>query len=264
MKSTVKNIVLWILAVFMFLMAISAAAVGSVLGFILFTITGLFVSPLRKKIFEKLKLPNIKSIFTVFIVIGLFIVSVVATTTYGNTRQYTSNTSRSQVEEISSENDSLTAKVSQLNDKLNANKDEYQSKQEEYESSLKEKEAQIESQKSQIADLQDQINKLGDYQSQIDTLTAENNTLKNQISELQQQANDATNASTDSGAAVSSSSTTVSNSDSSNNDDTTVYITKTGEKYHRDGCRYLSQSKIPISKSDAISQGYDACSVCNP
>lgn len=44
----------------------------------------------------------------------------------------------------------------------------------------------------------------------------------------------------------------------------TVYITNTGSKYHRSGCRYLSKSKIPISLSDAISRGYGACSVCNP
>ncbi|MDQ7094244.1 hypothetical protein REC12_11650 [Desulfosporosinus sp. PR] len=44
----------------------------------------------------------------------------------------------------------------------------------------------------------------------------------------------------------------------------TVYITKTGKKYHRDGCRYLSKSRIPISLSDAESEGYEPCSVCNP
>lgn len=44
----------------------------------------------------------------------------------------------------------------------------------------------------------------------------------------------------------------------------TVYITQTGSKYHRDGCRYLSRSQIPIDLDDAIAQGYDACSVCNP
>jgi len=43
----------------------------------------------------------------------------------------------------------------------------------------------------------------------------------------------------------------------------TVYVTRTGEKYHRAGCRYLSRSQIPISLSDAKA-GYDACSVCNP
>ena len=43
-----------------------------------------------------------------------------------------------------------------------------------------------------------------------------------------------------------------------------VYITKTGSKYHRDGCRYLSRSKIPINLSDAKNSGYGPCSVCNP
>lgn len=44
----------------------------------------------------------------------------------------------------------------------------------------------------------------------------------------------------------------------------TVYITKTGDCYHRNGCRYLSRSQIAISKSRAVSQGYRACSICCP
>lgn len=50
----------------------------------------------------------------------------------------------------------------------------------------------------------------------------------------------------------------------SQNNSYTVYITKTGKKYHSEGCRYLRQSKISISKSDAINDGYTPCSVCNP
>jgi len=50
----------------------------------------------------------------------------------------------------------------------------------------------------------------------------------------------------------------------SQNNNYTVYITKTGGKYHRAGCRYLSRSQISISKSDAINEGYTPCSVCNP
>jgi len=46
--------------------------------------------------------------------------------------------------------------------------------------------------------------------------------------------------------------------------DVTVYITETGKKYHSDGCQYLSKSKIAISKADAIAQGYEPCSKCNP
>ncbi|MFC1489813.1 DNA/RNA non-specific endonuclease [Candidatus Latescibacterota bacterium] len=44
----------------------------------------------------------------------------------------------------------------------------------------------------------------------------------------------------------------------------TVYVTNTGSKYHLSGCRYLSQSKISISLSNAKAQGYTPCSVCNP
>lgn len=43
----------------------------------------------------------------------------------------------------------------------------------------------------------------------------------------------------------------------------TVYVTRTGAKYHRDGCRYLSKSKIPISLEDARRR-YGPCSVCRP
>lgn len=44
----------------------------------------------------------------------------------------------------------------------------------------------------------------------------------------------------------------------------TVYVTKTGEKYHRAGCRYLSKSCIPMSLADAKAAGYGPCSVCGP
>lgn len=44
----------------------------------------------------------------------------------------------------------------------------------------------------------------------------------------------------------------------------TVYITRTGSKYHRGSCRYLSQSKIAITLSEAKKQGYTPCSVCKP
>lgn len=44
----------------------------------------------------------------------------------------------------------------------------------------------------------------------------------------------------------------------------TVYVTKTGKKFHRNGCRSLSKSKISISRSNAIKKGYSPCSVCKP
>lgn len=59
--------------------------------------------------------------------------------------------------------------------------------------------------------------------------------------------------------------TVKNNSKSSNySNSLTVYITNTGEKYHRYGCRYLRKSCISISKSSAISRGYSACKICKP
>jgi hypothetical protein len=44
----------------------------------------------------------------------------------------------------------------------------------------------------------------------------------------------------------------------------TVYITKTGEKYHTESCRHLSKSAYSISLADAKEKGYTACKVCKP
>jgi hypothetical protein len=44
----------------------------------------------------------------------------------------------------------------------------------------------------------------------------------------------------------------------------TVYVTRTGSKYHEEYCSYLRYSSIPMKKSAAQSSGYSACSRCNP
>lgn len=44
----------------------------------------------------------------------------------------------------------------------------------------------------------------------------------------------------------------------------TVYRTDSGSKFHRSTCNYLSKSKIPISRADAIAMGLTPCSVCKP
>ena len=43
-----------------------------------------------------------------------------------------------------------------------------------------------------------------------------------------------------------------------------VYITRTGKKYHRFGCRYLRYSRIKITKREAIEEGYTPCKICRP
>ena len=46
--------------------------------------------------------------------------------------------------------------------------------------------------------------------------------------------------------------------------DDVVFVTSSGEKYHRDGCRYLTESRIPMALSEARGRGYEPCGICNP
>ena len=45
--------------------------------------------------------------------------------------------------------------------------------------------------------------------------------------------------------------------------ETQIYITKSGKKYHLDGCRWL-KSKIPATITEANSKGLSPCKVCSP
>lgn len=44
----------------------------------------------------------------------------------------------------------------------------------------------------------------------------------------------------------------------------TVYITKTGERYHRGSCGTLRKSKIAKALSEAKAMGYTPCGLCKP
>ncbi len=43
----------------------------------------------------------------------------------------------------------------------------------------------------------------------------------------------------------------------------TVYITKTGKRYHEKGCKHLKKSSIPVNMDDAISNNYSPCKSCH-
>ncbi|MBM3280719.1 MAG: endonuclease/exonuclease/phosphatase family protein, partial [Candidatus Handelsmanbacteria bacterium] len=45
--------------------------------------------------------------------------------------------------------------------------------------------------------------------------------------------------------------------------DQTVYVTKSGKKYHRAGCRFLAKSQIPMGLDEAAAR-YGPCGVCSP
>lgn len=44
----------------------------------------------------------------------------------------------------------------------------------------------------------------------------------------------------------------------------TVYITKSGTKYHRADCRHLRKSGQALSLNDALDKGYEPCKSCKP
>jgi hypothetical protein len=44
----------------------------------------------------------------------------------------------------------------------------------------------------------------------------------------------------------------------------TVYVTNTGNRYHRAGCASLSRSQIAMSRDQAVANGYTPCGRCNP
>lgn len=120
----------------------------------------------------------------------------------------------------------------------------------------------------QIDDLQPKVDALN---SQVQTLTTEKTNLQNQVSSLtdsnkslQSQIDNLkkSDSSSSGGSSSRSSSGPLTNASASTQQSRTVYITDTGSKYHRAGCRYLKKSQHAISLSEAKRLGYTACSVC--
>lgn len=47
-------------------------------------------------------------------------------------------------------------------------------------------------------------------------------------------------------------------------EDTIVFITKTGKKYHLSSCSTLRSSSIAITLEEAVARGYEPCTICHP
>lgn len=59
-------------------------------------------------------------------------------------------------------------------------------------------------------------------------------------------------------------STSTSKKDTTSTSSNVVYITNTGNKYHKAGCRYLKSSKTKTTVAKAKKAGYEPCKVCKP
>lgn len=49
-----------------------------------------------------------------------------------------------------------------------------------------------------------------------------------------------------------------------NDEERTVYVTRSGKKYHLEGCDYLSEKRMAVSLKDALSSEFEACAYCQP
>lgn len=144
------------------------------------------------------------------------------------------------LEEIQHRNDNLIAENVSLQDE-NAN---LQTQVDELQPTIDDLNAQVQSLTTEKTDLQNQVTQLTDN----------NKNLQSQIDSLKSSSGSSSGNSSSSSSSVTAASSTPQSR--------TVYITNTGSKYHRSGCRYLSKSKNAISLSEAQRLGYTACSVC--
>lgn len=176
---------------------------------------------------RKIDWGKVKTAVLVVSLIGNLLLGSAAYTYYGHAANY----------------DNITAENQTLSDELDAAYND-----------LQVAEAENLDYEKTISDLSSQIQALNDekssLQTQVTQLTDSNKNLQSQVDQLK-----ASNSS-------SSSSSGGSSAASSTPQSRTVYITNTGSKYHKSGCRYLKKSKIAISLSEAKSRGYTACSVC--
>ncbi len=213
----------------------------------------------------KLPLNKVKSVL-----LAIFAISTVLLSVNTYTCSNTNDDLLEQVKLISNENVKLQSEKEQLSvlkDNLSTEIEEYKVIVSTYENTIDElrfNNAELESENAEIELYRDTYKSLesecNDLKTENSTLQSENKELRNQL-EKQAKANDSSSGDSSSGSASDNASIVTNTED---NTSYTVYITETGNKYHSGSCSYLRKSKISISKSDAVSRGYTACSRCNP
>lgn len=170
----------------------------------------------------------------------------------------------------------LETTVAQTKDSLSQESSKSQSLQKQLDSAneaIEQDKSTINEQESKIQTLQKKLESLNQYDKQIadlkdenSKLTEENKSLKSKVASLESDNKElkSDNSSLQKKITSASADTNYKEETESESSSYTVYITNTGSKYHRAGCRYLRQSQHKISKEEAESEGYTPCSVCNP
>lgn len=162
----------------------------------------------------------------------------------------------SQIANLSS---SLSEKEEQITNLQNTNKELKEEKQtlEEEKKKLEDEKQNLEGEKNSLEEEKKNLNtKIEELQK----TSSINNNSQSQNSSV----NTPNKVTTQATSQSTSQTTTKTTTSTTNTNSAVVYVTKTGEKYHRAGCSYLKNSKIEMSLSDAKNKGYTACSKCNP
>lgn len=111
------------------------------------------------------------------------------------------------------------------------------------------------------------LSKISALEKQLEAQKEENEDLQQQLDAAEEKVAEtveATPAPASTPAPATQTTTSGTTTSSSDYSTVTVYVTDTGEKYHRDGCQYLRNSRHAIDLSQAQSAGYTACSRCHP
>lgn len=153
--------------------------------------------------------------------------------------------------------------------KVVGERDELAAGQIELENQLEKTSAELDALSQKLEELEAENQKLsGDLTTANQTIQDLSSKITDLENQLSQKTAEAEQLSSEKSTSSSKNSTSSDNSDASPDQKSgggaTVYITKTGEKYHTGGCSCLKKSKIAISLSEAKADGYSPCSRCSP
>lgn len=154
--------------------------------------------------------------------------------------------------------------------KVVGERDELAAGQIDLESQLEKTSAELDALSQKLEELEAENQKLsGDLTTANQTIQDLSSKITDLENQLSQKTAEAEQLSSEKSTSSSKNSTSSDDSDASPGQKSggggaTVYITKTGEKYHTGGCSYLKKSKIAISLDEAKTDGYSPCSRCNP
>lgn len=270
-----KNAISIVMAILFIILGFSTIN-QTLIGSILLIIAGIILIPeINNNIKKLLKLEESNKTYTwikfIFILCAfMYCVNSMPQETIDNTKLKEEIESlNGQVQNITQEKNSLLEKYNNSENKIKELSKQIKNTVDtgtlentiiEKDTKIKELENTVSTNLNKIKELENTISskdsKIKELEEDVEKLEKENDTLEDKVTGL-------SSTKTTSSSSTITKTTTKSNSTSSTTNSYTVYITKTGGKYHRDGCSYL-KSKIAIDKSSAISQGYGACSRCNP